>query len=74
MNEREHEALELSWERAIVALKRLHDSPERWGWRYTMHALGVAATQTARLEDLAQSAERLRRRSALRAVPGGQAK
>jgi hypothetical protein len=51
MTDRDHEALEWTWERAIAALKRLHDSPERWGWRYTMHALGVAETQTARLEE-----------------------
>jgi hypothetical protein len=72
--ERGDEALEWSWERAITALKRLHDSPERWGWRYTMHALGLAANQTARLEELAESAERVRRRGGLRAVPGGRAK
>jgi hypothetical protein len=39
-----------------------------------MHALGLAETQTERLEDLAQSAERLRRRRTSRSVPGGQAK
>jgi hypothetical protein len=39
-----------------------------------MHALGVAETQTARLEELAESAERVRRRGGLRSVPGGHAK
>jgi hypothetical protein len=74
MHDRDDEALEWSWERAISALKRLHESPERWGWRYTMHALGIAENQTARLEGLAESAERIRRRRGLRSVPGGQAK
>jgi hypothetical protein len=73
MHDRADEALEWTWERAIVALKKLHDSRERWGWRYTMHSLGLAANQTARLEGLAQSAERVRRHRGLRAVPGGRA-
>ena len=74
MTDRDDEALEWSWERALIALRRLHASPERWGWRYTMHALGLAANQTERLEGLAESAERVRRRRGLRSLPGGQAK
>ena len=66
--------IEWTWERGITALRRLHDLPEQWGWQYTMQALGLAANQTARLEGLAESAERVRRRRGLRSVPGGQAK
>ena len=57
---------ECTWEQAVLALRRVYESPERLGWVHVSIALGVAQKHITESESERRTAARRR----LQLVPG----